>query len=232
MSDWLPPVVDPGPAGPPAPVPSDAVVLFDGRDMAGWTTTKGAPAKWVVRDGYMEAVKGAGSIQTERVFGDCQLHLEFEAPEVVKGVEFMAKAVGTESAAMPRGYLIPAEYAFIADKLRIHGVKIDVLTKPLKASGEQFVIDQIDRGRGGDYSANNMVRLSGGFAPSPAKEFPAGTFRIDLAQPLANLAFYCLEPQAADGFVGWGVFDDWLRSVDAGKRSVVYPVYKYFKISE
>ena len=32
------------------------------------------------------------------------------------------------------------------------------------------------------------------------KEFPEGTFRVDLAQPLANMAFYCLEPQAADGF--------------------------------
>ncbi len=152
------------------------------------------------------------------------------APEVVKGVEFMAKAVGTESAAMPRGYLIPAEYAFIADKLRIHGVKIDVLTNPLKASGEQFVIDQIDRGRGGDYSANNMVRLNGGFAPSPAKEFPAGTFRVDLAQPLANLAFYLLEPQAADGFVGSGVFDAVFKELGTDKRSIVYPVYKYYKI--
>ena len=40
----MPPVVDPGPAGPPAPVPADAVVLFGGTDLSGWTTTKGAPA--------------------------------------------------------------------------------------------------------------------------------------------------------------------------------------------
>ena len=77
-----------------------------------------------------------------------------------------------------------------------------------------------------------MVKLEGGFAASPLKEFPAGTFRVDMAQPLANLAFYCLEPQAADGFVGWGVFEDWFNSVGADKRSVVYPVYKYFKIIE
>jgi hypothetical protein len=81
----MPPVVDPGPAGPPAPVPSDAIVLFIGKDMSGWTTTKGAPAKWVVRDGYMEAVKGAGSIQTERGFGDCQLHVEWASPASAVG---------------------------------------------------------------------------------------------------------------------------------------------------
>ncbi|MFO7695040.1 MAG: DUF1080 domain-containing protein [Vicinamibacterales bacterium] len=76
----MPPVVDPGPAGPPASVPADAIVLFDGKDLSGWTTSKGAPAKWVVKDGYMEAVKGAGSIQTTRTFGDCQLHVEWASP--------------------------------------------------------------------------------------------------------------------------------------------------------
>ncbi|MGE5200265.1 MAG: DUF1080 domain-containing protein [Rhodospirillaceae bacterium] len=76
----MPPVVDPGPPGPPAPVPSDAVVLFDGKDLSAWTTAKGAPARWLVKDGYMEVVKGSGSIQTARAFGDCQLHVEWATP--------------------------------------------------------------------------------------------------------------------------------------------------------
>jgi len=152
-----------------------------------------------------------------------------KAPELIKGVEFLAKPAGTLEARVPRGYLLPAELGFVADKLRTHGVRVDVLSKPVKATGEEFVIDRVVQGRGG---GSPPVKLEGGFALSPAKEFPAGSFRVDLAQPLANLAFYCLEPQAADGFVGWGVFDEWLRSVDAGKRSVVYPVYKYFKIEE
>jgi len=75
-----PPVVDPGSAGPPAPVPADAVVLFDGRDLSAWTNAKDAPAGWQVRDGYMEAVKGTGSIRTTRNFGDCQLHVEWASP--------------------------------------------------------------------------------------------------------------------------------------------------------
>jgi len=81
----MPPVVDPGPAPASAPVPSDAVVLFDGRDLSGWTTLKGEPAKWAVRDGYMEVVKGAGSIKTTRGFGDCQLHVEWAAPAPAVG---------------------------------------------------------------------------------------------------------------------------------------------------
>jgi hypothetical protein len=151
------------------------------------------------------------------------------APDLVRGLEFLCKPVGTVEARVPRGYLIPAELGFIADKLRAHGVKIEALSKPIKVSGEEFVVDKIGQGRSGGYS---MIKLDGAFAPSPAKEFPAGTFRVDLAQPLANVAFYFLEPQAADGFAGWGVFDEYFKTAGADKRSIVYPVYKYFKILE
>ena len=151
------------------------------------------------------------------------------APETVKGVEFLAKAVGTASAKMPRGYLIPAEYDFLVEKLRTHNVKVEVLTKPIKVSGEEFVIDRIGQGNADGY---HMIKLDGGFAPSAVKEFPAGTFRVDLAQPMANLAFYLLEPQAADGFVGSGVFDAVFKSLGADKRSIVYPVYKYYRVIE
>ena len=149
------------------------------------------------------------------------------APELVKGVEFMAKAVGTVAAKVPRGYLIPAELDVIADKLRTHNVRVEVLAKPMRASGEEFVIDRIGQGRGDGYA---MVKLDGGFAVSPVKEFPAGTFRVDMAQPMANVAFYMLEPQAADGFVGSGVFDAVFKLLGADRRSIVYPVYKYFKV--
>jgi hypothetical protein len=152
-----------------------------------------------------------------------------QAPGLVRGLEFLAKPVGTVEARMPRGYILPAELEDVAEKLRLHNVKVEVLTKSIKAAGEEFVVDRIIQGRGGNAPP---LRLEGGFAPSPVKEFPAGSFRVDLAQPAANTAFYCLEPQAADGFAGWGVFDAWFKAAGADKRSVVFPVYKYFKILE
>jgi len=81
----LPPVVDPGPAGPSIPAPSDAVVLFNGKDLSRWEDGKGAPAKWKVENGYLEVIAKTGSIQTKRGFGDCQLHIEWAAPSAVKG---------------------------------------------------------------------------------------------------------------------------------------------------
>ena len=67
-----------------APAPSDAVVLFDGSDLARWTGEKG-DAKWKVENGHMEVAKGAGSIHTKDEFSDFQLHLEFATPAEVKG---------------------------------------------------------------------------------------------------------------------------------------------------
>lgn len=81
----MPPVVSPGPAGPPVPPPADAVVLFDGKDLSLWMDAKGQPARWKVVDGYMEVVAKAGSIRTSRTFGDCQLHVEWMAPAPPKG---------------------------------------------------------------------------------------------------------------------------------------------------
>jgi hypothetical protein len=65
--------------------PSDAVVLFDGRDLSKWESMDGSPARWKVADGYMEVVAKTGSIRTRDAFGSCQLHVEFATPAVVEG---------------------------------------------------------------------------------------------------------------------------------------------------
>ena len=69
-------MVDPGPIGGP---PSDAVVLFDGKDTSKWAEADG----WELRDGYAVAAKTG--ITTKDSFGDCQLHLEFASPEEARG---------------------------------------------------------------------------------------------------------------------------------------------------
>jgi hypothetical protein len=72
----------------------------------------------------------------------------------------------------------------------------------------------------------DMTTLDGAFEPALAREFPVGSFVVDMAQPMANAAFYFLEPQSRDGFVGWGVMDDVLQALCAGQAPAVYPVFK------
>jgi hypothetical protein len=83
----VPPVVTPAPGSErPAPPPSDAIVLFDGKSLAEWVSTKDkSPAKWTVADGVLTVNKAAGNIETRRRFRNYQLHLEWRVPKDVTG---------------------------------------------------------------------------------------------------------------------------------------------------
>jgi hypothetical protein len=83
--------------------PSDAIVLFDGKDLSKWTISAGrggagqagraatppTPVQpqngqmWKVENGYMEVVPGTGSLATKDKFGDVQLHIEWATPAKV-----------------------------------------------------------------------------------------------------------------------------------------------------
>src|SRR3954453_9733510 len=72
-----PPVVTPGKTN--ADPPSDAIILFDGKDLSAWENGD----KWIVKDGV--ATIGKGNLTTKQSFGDCQLHIEWSAPTPATG---------------------------------------------------------------------------------------------------------------------------------------------------
>jgi hypothetical protein len=72
-----PRVVKPGQNG---GAPSDAIILFDGKDLSKWSNTKGGEATWTVKDGAMVCTPKTDSIITKEKFGDVQLHIEFATP--------------------------------------------------------------------------------------------------------------------------------------------------------
>jgi len=72
-----PAVVDPGGAG---KAPSDAVVLFNGRDNTGWTRLDGTPSRCTVADGVMTCRTGALDTASTEKFRDAQIHVEFNVP--------------------------------------------------------------------------------------------------------------------------------------------------------
>jgi hypothetical protein len=95
MNRPVPRIVQPGSESTPdepGTAPSDAFVLFDSKSsseggvgLSEWSDSKGKPSKWIMKDGYMECVKDSGYIKSKRIFGSCQLHVEFATPATVKG---------------------------------------------------------------------------------------------------------------------------------------------------
>jgi hypothetical protein len=65
--------------------PSDAIVLFNGKDFSQWQSVRNDEVKWKLKEGYMMVDSGTGNIKTKQSFGDCQLHIEWRTPEIVKG---------------------------------------------------------------------------------------------------------------------------------------------------
>lgn len=67
--------------------PSDAIILFDGKNLDQWVSTNdpSSPAKWTVSNGAFTVKKGTGNIQTKQSFQDYQLHIEWKIPENITG---------------------------------------------------------------------------------------------------------------------------------------------------
>lgn len=68
--------------------PSDAIVLFDGKDLSQWKSSKdGGVAPWKVEKGYFEVVPHSEGIETKATFEDFQLHIEWSSPLETTGKE-------------------------------------------------------------------------------------------------------------------------------------------------
>jgi len=80
------------PGAQPGQPPSDAIVLFDGKNSSHWVEMgkrenagKAMPVSWKVENGYMECVPQHGDIATKEKFGDMQLHVEWASPVEIQG---------------------------------------------------------------------------------------------------------------------------------------------------
>lgn len=141
-------------------------------------------------------------------------------------IAYYAAFKDTVSAILPRGYILPASLDTIVEILRRQGVRVTTLEKNQRFSGESFFIEKWNKSPR-KFEGHNMVSVEGSFTPGEmlAKK---GDFIIDLAQPLANLIFYMLEPQSDDGLLSWNFFDKILINSNAPFSPVKYPVFKYF----
>jgi Domain of Unknown Function (DUF1080) len=81
----VPKIVTPGTSSSNAP--SDAIILFDGKNLDQWKSTKdtNAAAGWTVSKGAITVKKGTGNIQTKHLFTDYQLHIEWRIPKNITG---------------------------------------------------------------------------------------------------------------------------------------------------
>jgi hypothetical protein len=74
-------------ATPAGRAPSDAIVLFDGKNTSAWESEQGGAVPWRVADGALTVVPGSKGIRTRQRFCDIQLHVEWRTPTATRGFD-------------------------------------------------------------------------------------------------------------------------------------------------
>jgi hypothetical protein len=145
----------------------------------------------------------------------------------IENVKHSNHFVPVRLSTVPRAYIFPGELATVAAKLMEHGITVLTTDKKMKVEGEEFIIGKYAQSEREGYGGHKTVTLEGDFRPVK-RTLPAGSYFVDMAQPLAWLIFYLLEPQSDDGLVYWNYFDDYLKTNGTEKGGSAYPVIKSF----
>ena len=166
--------------------------------------------------GTIEVLMGEVADEKHPVDGHImQLRKEVKNPETMADYSTFA---GLEPERVPSAYFLPPTLTDAIERLKAHGVVLTSLTKPTTVAVEEFRIASNTTAPNA-FQNHNERTLTGAWQPAD-RQLPAGTLRIDLAQPLARLAFYLIEPRSDDGLVDWNVLDA------AVKAATIYPIVR------
>ncbi len=132
----------------------------------------------------------------------------------------------TESIPLPAGYIFPASLNEIAEKLILHGIKLEKLEKEASMEVEVFKVKNVKNAQ--RYYEGHLAAVIEGEYKMVTKKFPAGTYYVSMAQKLNRLAATLLEPQCPDGLAKWNYFDRYLRA-QWSRSFRDYPVCRIIK---
>jgi hypothetical protein len=130
------------------------------------------------------------------------------------------------SVSLPFAYLITVNSPETVALLKSHGISVERLTEPVKLDAERFEISELhpsQRLTQGHY----MNSVKGSYKTSEI-DFTSGTLLVRMAQPLAALAAYLLEPESGDGLLAWNFLDRYLVP-QWGRSYNPYPVCRILK---
>jgi hypothetical protein len=122
----------------------------------------------------------------------------------------------------PKAYWVPATYKDVIERLKLHGIKWEPVTKPMEIDATMYTIV------GHKFATEPFeghVSVQGGVTSAKRKEvFYPGSIRIDTNQPLGNLVMHLLEPEAPDSFFQWGFFAEIFNRTEYIEEYVIEPL--------
>jgi hypothetical protein len=119
---------------------------------------------------------------------------------------------GTEPVAFvkrPNAYYVPASCNEIIERLKIHGIQMEILQQPKEVTVEMYRIQdaKFENEGGKTLPFEGHIQVNGTAMPELHKQvFSAGSVHISTNQPLGDLAMLLLEPSSPDSYFQWGFF--------------------------
>ncbi len=120
-------------------------------------------------------------------------------------IPFYDEIIVQDSVAVPHAYIVPPEWAFVPEILRLHGIRFERL-----AAARTVEVDSYRFGNVQCASRPYEGRQAATYTAIPVRElrlYPAGSLLIPMNQRAARVAVHLLEPRSGDSFVAWGMFN-------------------------
>jgi hypothetical protein len=142
-------------------------------------------------------------------------------PETLR-IPVLATTEGTQILQRPVAYWIPAAWPEIIERLRIHGVQMELLRAERMQSVEMLRLHDLKLAQQ-PYEGHVRVETELS-AETKTERFAAGSARIPCDQPLGDLAMLLLEPRSPDSFFQWGFFLSILSRTEYVEPYVMEPM--------
>ncbi len=120
-------------------------------------------------------------------------------------IPWFSKQQISKQVMLPDAYVIPVQWKDIADRLILHGVSIRSIPSDTTLKIESYRFEQVSLSPSVSEGRQTVRYIS-----VPIKEtrvFPAGSYMVNMNQPLARLIAHALEPDAPSSYVSWGLFN-------------------------
>jgi Zinc carboxypeptidase len=129
----------------------------------------------------------------------------------------------------PKAYWIPAFKNEIIERLKMHGLKMEIIKEPREVKVEMYRIQdaKFQDASGKAVPFEGHVQVTGKTTIEIRQQlFSAGSAIISTDQPLGELAMLLLEPQSMDSYLQWGFFNEIFQRTEYIEAYVIEPMAK------
>ncbi len=138
-------------------------------------------------------------------------------------VPLFNEVVTTHEVVPPLGYIVPAAWTVVIDRLRAHGIVFTTLSKPLTREVETYEFEHVEW-QASPFENHHSIKEMKFHPVKKRMTFPAGSAVVYLDQPAAKVVLHLLEPDGPDSLVRWGYLDAIFEPKEYGEEYVLEPL--------